>query len=122
MKPAQGLLSFIDEVARLANEKREAGRLAGRKAAQRALAAAPSGWELSARAAVLRVAARQPGGFTSDDVWAEGLPAPPEPRALGGVMLAIAKERTIRKTGRFIATTRGSRHGAPIAVWEKAAR
>lgn len=122
MRQIQELFGLIDEAARLANEKREASKLAGRKAAQRALAAAPSGWEIAARAHVLRVAARQPGGFTADDVWADGLAPPPEPRALGGVMQAIAKERTIRKTGRFVATTRGSRHGAPIAVWEKTPR
>jgi hypothetical protein len=118
----QGTLTLIEEAAKLANEEREHSRVLGRRAAQRALAAAPTGWELAARAAILGVAANRPGGFTADDVWATGLAPPPEPRALGGVMQAIAKERTIRKTGRFVATTRGSRHGAPVAVWEKTPR
>lgn len=59
-----------------------------------------------------------PGGeFTSDDIWAAGLQKPAEPRALGTVLMKLAREGLITKTGRYVQTAQVSRHAAPIAVW-----
>lgn len=55
--------------------------------------------------------------FTSDEVWERMDPelVPPEPRALGPVMIACAQGNMIVKTGRTLESTR--RHGAPVREW-----
>lgn len=73
-------------------------------------------WKEEARNIVLRKYWRD-GEFTSDDIWAAGLEKPAEPRALGTVLMKLAKEGLIEKTGRYIKTAQVSRHAAPIAVW-----
>ena len=74
------------------------------------------GWTGKAEAAVLKVAGRRKY-LTTDDIWATGLEAPPEPRALGNVLKRAAAMGLIERTGRFRTTKRASRHGAPLAVW-----
>ena len=61
--------------------------------------------------------ARADRAFTSDDVWAAGLPKSREPRALGAAMRLAAKRGIIRKTGSWVETRQVLRHSAPIAEW-----
>lgn len=82
----------------------------------RAAAGAGTPWQALAEVAVLQVA-REKDEFTSDDIWATGLPKPPEPRALGAVMNRLARAHLIMKTGRYVKTSQASRNNAPIAVW-----
>lgn len=60
--------------------------------------------------------------FTADDIWVEadkrkinGFSS--DPRALGGLLKMMAKERLIRPTGHWQPSRR--RHAAPIMVWER---
>lgn len=89
--------------------------------AQAAMENAPPAWALSAREAVLRLAAIYPHGFDADHVWHElhqcGAGQPPEPRALGGVLKALAHEGRIRNTGEYRKSRRIENHHRPIPVW-----
>ena len=86
-----------------------------------AAAAAGAGPEWIARAEeTVRRVARQAEEFTSDDVWDAGLEKPAEPRALGPVMLRLAREAVIVPTGEWRASRYSSRHIAPIRVWTHA--
>jgi hypothetical protein len=91
-------------------------RAARDKAIAQAVENAPDEWLAQANRAVLSVAWRL-HEFTADDIWATGLPQPREPRALGGVLKALAKSGVIAKTGRFQSTARVRRHAAPVAIW-----
>lgn len=77
-----------------------------------------------ARAALKAVMAER-DTFTADHVWAEldrmGIPRPIEPRALGPIMLAAIKARSIRNVG-TTPCRRRSRHAAPIAMYEVVTR
>lgn len=95
-----------------------AGEAARDDALARVAAAAPSPWLDQARAVVRELAADQPE-FTSDDVWAR-LPHPPEPRALGAVIRALAAEGSIVNTGRTRRSTRPECHANPKTVWRAA--
>ena len=56
--------------------------------------------------------------FTTDDVWnALGEDRPDEPRALGAVMKAMARDGVIRATGEYRKSTRVDCHARPVAVW-----
>jgi hypothetical protein len=73
------------------------------------------------RAAVRAVnaTAKEKSTFTTDDVWAKiGTTTNTEPRALGGVMIEMAKSQVIRNTGRFQKSTRKACHSRPVAIWE----
>ena len=77
----------------------------------------PAGWLDRARAKVLDVAGAR-FDFTTDDVWvALGEDKPPEPRALGAVMKALAHEGAIRATGEYRKSVRVGCHARPVAVW-----
>ncbi len=73
-------------------------------------------WLAAAESMVL-VVAKSKTTFTTDDVWATGLPKPHEPRALGAVMSRLARGGAIVKTGAYVKTAQTLRHNAPIAVW-----
>lgn len=84
------------------------------KALARAHAGAPEDWKSRARAALEGlIASGLP--FTTDDVWAV-LRHPPEPRALGALVMAYAKAGKICRKG-FRPSQRPECHRRPIAVW-----
>lgn len=79
---------------------------------------APDDWLRQAQAVVRDLAAAgQP--FTTDDVW-KRLPAPPEPRAIGAVVLWGAQAGLIVNTHTTKASTRSECHGRPVTVWAPA--
>lgn len=94
------------------------------EAIERVGANAPSEWVRKARAVTLGVARANPEGFTSDAVWcvldACGYGNPPEPRALGAVFHAMARDGFIIKTGRYLPSERESNHARPVAEWKLA--
>ena len=65
------------------------------------------------------IKAAGPGGeITTDEVWRQGVPSPPEPRALGPVMMAAAKAGYIERTDRTRQTTRPEAHASPKRIWK----
>lgn len=60
--------------------------------------------------------------FTTDRVWYHldraGVQTP-EPRALGAIMLALARAQIIEKTGNYTQTTRPKAHARPIPIWRR---
>jgi hypothetical protein len=74
-------------------------------------------WIERARDAVQLVALAR-FDFTSDEVWdALGEDRPEEPRALGAVMKAMARDGLIRATGEYRKSARVDCHARPVAVW-----
>ena len=74
-------------------------------------------WIERARDAVQLVALAR-FDFTSDEVWdALGEDRPDEPRALGAVMKAMARDGLIRATGEYRKSARVDCHARPVAVW-----
>lgn len=60
--------------------------------------------------------------FTTDRIWwhlNRMRVTTPEPRALGAIMLALAREDLIAKTGEYVNTTRPKAHSRPIPVWRR---
>src|SRR3954469_13500565 len=94
----------------------ELGEAARNEGMNRAEAGASEEWKSEAREIAVKIAKGQ-AELTSDDIWKAGLREPQEPRALGPVMSGLARDGMIRKSGRFIKTTRVSRHATDIAVW-----
>jgi hypothetical protein len=87
------------------------------EAISRVEAHAPEGWVQRARDTVTLIAMAR-FDFTSDHVWdALGEDRPPEPRALGAVMKAMARDGLIRATGEYRKSTRVDCHARPVAVW-----
>lgn len=76
---------------------------------------APDDWLRQAQAVVRDLAAAG-APFTTDDVW-QRLPPPPEPRAIGAVVLWAAQGGLIVNTHRTKASTRRECHGRPVTVW-----
>lgn len=54
--------------------------------------------------------------FTTDELW-RVLSAPPEPRALGGVISKAVRGKLIRPTGRWILSTREVCNSRPVREW-----
>jgi hypothetical protein len=78
---------------------------------------APSDWKRRADDALDAVARRE-REFTSDAVWVElGMEQPPEPRAIGPVVLRGVKRGIIRATDRYAASEMVSCHGRRKMVW-----
>jgi hypothetical protein len=75
-----------------------------------------SAWVDTLRDMVVLVA-REKEEFTSDDVWRWLAELPSEPRILGSVMSALAKEGLIEKTGTYRKSKRPECHARPLAVW-----
>jgi hypothetical protein len=74
-------------------------------------------WIGRARGAVQSVALAR-FDFTSDEVWdVLGDDRPDEPRALGAVMKAMARDGLIRATGEYRKSARVDCHARPVAVW-----
>jgi hypothetical protein len=87
------------------------------EAIARVEAHAPEGWVQRARETVTLVA-RSRFDFTTDQVWdALGDDRPHEPRALGAVMKAMARDGAIRATGEYRKSSRVDCHARPVAVW-----
>ena len=87
------------------------------EAVRRVERAAPEAWMQAARDATVQVALSR-FDFTTDDVWAAlGDETPPEPRAMGAVMKALAGEGRIRATGEYRKSVRVECHARPVAVW-----
>jgi hypothetical protein len=87
------------------------------EAIARVEAHAPEGWVQRARDTVTLIAIAR-FDFTTDHVWdALGEDRPPEPRALGAVMKAMARDGHIRATGEYRKSTRVDCHARPVAVW-----
>lgn len=86
------------------------------KAIARVAAATPPTWAAVTRQVVLRLA-RSGQPFTTDDVWRR-VSHPPEPRALGAVMVALQKAGKIRPRDEWRLSERRECHARPIRVWE----
>lgn len=106
--PTEALQQVLDRAASLEAKAR---------GMERAEIGAGLEWADRAAALVLKVASSK-ASFTSDDLWAAGLEKPKNPRALGPVLVRLAKFGKIRKTGAFVGTSQKSRHNAPVAIWE----
>lgn len=77
------------------------------------------GWKDEARKAVFYLASTRPE-FTADDVW--GMlditdAKTHEPRAMGAVMQAAAREGLIVATNRTVQSALSRRHARPVRVW-----
>lgn len=79
---------------------------------------APDDWLRQAQAVVRELAAAG-AEFTTDDVW-KRLPPPPEPRAIGAVVLWAAQGGLIVNTHRTKTSHRSECHGRPVTVWAPA--
>jgi len=87
------------------------------EAIARVEAHAPEGWLQRAHDKVQLVALAR-FDFTTDQVWdALGEDRPAEPRALGAVMKAMARDGKIRATGEYRKSSRVDCHARPVAVW-----
>ena len=78
---------------------------------------APPGWIDEAVAVIKSVAGRYPY-LISDDLWASGLTAPGNSRALGSAMRAARSAGYIEKFPHFVLTHQATRHRAPVQVWK----
>jgi hypothetical protein len=70
--------------------------------------------------AVLFIASWLPragGPFSTNDLWAAGLPEPEDARWVNGAMKAAERKGLIRKTGRRVKSKRGG--GLTIVEWER---
>lgn len=87
------------------------------EAIARVEANAPESWLQRAKDTVTMVSLAR-FDFTTDDVWeVMGEDRPSEPRALGAVMKAMAKDGVIRATGEYRKSVRVGCHARPVAVW-----
>ena len=109
-------VSMFDYAGRvLPIQSARASRASRDEAMARVEVHADAAWsELAAQ--TVRSVARGGGDFTSDDVWAAGLPRPSESRALGPVLMRLARDGEIVAVG-FRQTTQVSRNAAPVRVW-----
>lgn len=74
-------------------------------------------WMEEALDVLFSVASRQKF-FTTDDLWAAGLPQHREPRAVGALMRKAHRGKAITPTEKFVQSRRRARHAGPIRVWE----
>lgn len=92
------------------------GRELAEAGAEAAEAAAGLDWSLDVEA-VVRALADTGDPFTTDDVWRDVGDCPGDPRALGAVVLRLARAGVISKTGVYVPSTRVGCHARPIPVW-----
>ncbi len=78
---------------------------------------ADEGWKQEAKVIVRRLAETRPG-FTADDVWAEGLAKPIEPRALGAIFRWASQSNLIEKTHEINVSEQVTNHGSMQNVWK----
>lgn len=95
------------------------GTAARDRAVARVAKSTPPEWRAALRH-VVEALARRGGEFSTDDVWSRLDGQPPEPRALGAVMIAMAREGVIRSTGKSMKSARPQRHTGWVTVWEGA--
>lgn len=86
------------------------------EAVARAHRAADGAW-LERAAATVRQVARARTTFTTDDIWAAGLPEPRESRALGPVLRQAQAAGAIIPTGEYARSERPACHRRPVRVW-----
>jgi predicted SPOUT superfamily RNA methylase MTH1 len=89
------------------------------EAVERVGRAAPAEWYGYALAVVQRLAERL-DDFTTDDVWQALTVRPPEPRALGAVMVTAKNAGLIEPTDRTRQSSRPECHARPVRVWRRA--
>ncbi len=94
----------------------EAGKIVGMADAARG---APDGW-MDAAVSVIRHLALVHPYVCADDLWAAGLPPPPEARALGPAFTRAKGKGIVEATGIFVRTKQSTRHRAPVRVWRSA--
>ena len=84
-----------------------------------AQAVRPEWWEDAFDA--VQWCAEHHAAFTTDAVFSRlaqlGVAPPREPRAMGPLMKAAERAGLVRPTSAFRATTRASRHAAPVRIW-----
>jgi hypothetical protein len=85
---------------------------------ERALRAAPADWKAVAWQAILDLTDAG-SEFTSDAVWEKVGFSPPEPRALGPLLLRAQRAGMIRPSGERRSSERAVRHAGPVSVWER---
>lgn len=120
----RGMTCANCEGTKIEGGKRAVGLAEGRarrdEAVSRVEQHTSASWRKSAEAAAAQVAVEQPE-LTTDDVWEvlkrEGVEGPHEPRAMGPVMLALARQNVIVATPHFTTTARPVAHAAPIRIW-----
>ena len=90
---------------------------ANRERAMEQVARGRDAWMNTAKWCVVEVANTH-AQFTTDEVWALGLPpCPGSSRAMGPVMVAAAKAGYIERTDRTRNTTKAHSHAQPLRVW-----
>ena len=95
-----------------------AAKAARDEALERVEGGAPEEWLRDAHLKVHEVAYRL-DDFTTDDLFEWGLWQPPEPRALGPVMLKAVRDGLIEKTGDYRQSRMPRCHGRPKAVYRR---
>ena len=105
-----GLMNLLDLIA---------SQEAKREAIERVDANMEKDWAALVEAAIMLVASRQPE-FTTDDVWDEldGAIEPHERRAMGAVMLRVARKGVIAATDRTRPSARAVCHANPKRIWK----
>ena len=114
--PEEYLSRFTAEFDARTERDAKKSRAARDEGMQRAADGSTPEWQAAARKTVLEVARRLPE-FTTDDVWAAGLPMPRESRAMGPVMRALAADGKIEITDRTQRSVRVVAHSGPKQVW-----
>lgn len=76
---------------------------------------APDDWKTAAMEAIHRIA-KYGHEFTTDDIWAM-VQHPPEPRALGAMMVKAQRAGWIRPTDRVRNSIRVECHARPVRIW-----
>lgn len=90
-------------------------RAARDESLRRVASHAPADWIGDAKLCVAALA-RTRKSFTTDDVWGV-IGQPPEPRALGAVMMSLSRQGVIAKTGGYVNSARPRCHARPIPMW-----
>lgn len=90
-----------------------------RRDAAVALVATGKGRETFIQLAVEEIESLPPGTrFTTDVLWVN-LPAPPEPRVMGAVMVRARKNGLVKHTEQYRPSARPAAHRNPKRVWER---
>ncbi len=113
-------VAMFGECVTCARRTEQQARLAKERAIAGVAAGAPEAWVTEARKVVRELAAAG-ADFTTDDVW-QLVPLPPEPRAMGAVMVWAETAGLVVPTGRTMPSTRPECHARPVRVWAPAAR
>ena len=96
---------------------RSDGRAERDEAIERVDQHAPDDWKSEARVVVSVLAYERPS-FTTDDVWDRMTNRPPEPRALGAVMVWARNKGFITATSEMRESERPEAHRNPKRVWQ----